>query len=1515
MNEVLTQKAALSLQLFNLMVEQFPDYCLLSVDSYGEINSWNKSVERLFGYTENEIVGKNIAAIIPEAEFENVHTALNNAAVSTEILLSFYHKTGAIINASVKIVALNADSLQSIALIINATPKTHQPSVNHNFLNSEFFKLMLANSPSGISLLDQHLNFTYHSPVAYGIAGLAVGDQHQAFLSIVDENDVKSVGAVLQEVLVEPNMPKSISFKLKGAKEPLMLKGVLTNMLADDNIATIIFHFWNATDEHKASLLYDQTISELSAYKYALDESAIVAITDQKGIIKHVNQNFCTISKYQAEELIGQDHRIINSSFHEKTFIQNLWKTIANGKIWKGELKNKAKDGTHYWVDTTIVPFIDINGKPYQYVAIRSDITERKNSEIKIRENEVFVKTLTDNLPAMVAYWSTDLTCQFMNKVYLDLLGKKNTDEVIGKQKCELIRANHIGFNERETYLRNAFAGKKQTFKGAWKKPDGTIIHTENHYLPDIKDGIVKGVYSFIYDVSENTKINTKLKGTIKQIGDLLESITDGFIALDRNLCYTYANKRVASMLGMAVEDLIGKHIWTLFPEAVGSATYLAITEALVKGHYVTNEDYYQPLDLWQENRIYPWGDGLSIFISDISDRKRRERQIRTLNDRFSLIAKATKDALFEWDLLSDKIWWSESHYVMFGFDPQNKMPSKQEWLAKILPDSGEQFSQILANAAKGNIDDWELEVTYYKDGDSYGTLLNRGFVIKDEEQKPLKILGSFIDITDRKNNELEKALLSDISIIFNKQQPLKQALQEVLAMLIQIGNFCIAEAWLISTDQHKINLFVSKAQNKKMSAFFDLQTDIKQLDKGDGLPGIAWETEQVQFWENISENELSLKREAAKKVGLKSAYGLPLLHNNEVVGVFVLGLASNNKPRKIYAELLNSLSTYIGSEIKRKLLEEELHQVFNNAPDIICIIGTDRRFKKVNPAMCAVLEYTEQELLSSSMDKFLHPEELPISQKRMANFESFGDVLSFENRYLTKSGKVIWLSWTATKSVEDGLFFCVAKDTTEKRELEELLQKASNLARIGSWEFDLDNQSMFCSDLVRDLLEVGPDFSLEIFNWQRFLNDEAYATLNKKLQDGISKGLPFDIEIEIITSKSNLKWVRMIGDAVFEDGVCKRIYGSFQDIDVRKKAEIAAKQLFEERNTILESIDDAFFATDRNWIVTYWNKTAEQMLNVPKELILNKNLWEIFPQQDSTYYYEKYINAMKNNEATRFEILDPMLLKWLEVSVYPSVDGLSVYFKDINERKNSEIKLNELNNDLTRQTKELEVSNAELEQFAYVASHDLQEPLRMVTSFLIQLEKRYQHVIDERGKRYIHFAVDGAKRMRQIILDLLEFSRIGRTDDNLEEVNLNILIDEILSLYRRKIDEKKAVIKIEKLPLIITYVAPVRQLFQNIISNALKYSHAHIYPIINISCLDKGTFWEFAISDNGIGINEEYFEKIFVIFQRLHNNDQYLGTGMGLAMSKKIINNLGGKIWLKSIEGEGTTFYFTIPK
>ena len=226
-----------------------------------------------------------------------------------------------------------------------------------------------------------------------------------------------------------------------------------------------------------------------------------------------------------------------------------------------------------------------------------------------------------------------------------------------------------------------------------------------------------------------------------------------------------------------------------------------------------------------------------------------------------------------------------------------------------------------------------------------------------------------------------------------------------------------------------------------------------------------------------------------------------------------------------------------------------------------------------------------------------------------------------------------------------------------------------------------------------------------------------------------------------------------------------------------------------------------------------------------------------------------------------------------------------------------------------------MQQSNEELEQFAYVASHDLQEPLRMVTSFLSLLEKKYDNQLDAKAQQYIHFAVDGAKRMRQIILDLLEFSRVGRIREELDQVNINALVETITSLYREKIEELNASIVFENLPTIESYETPVYQLLQNLISNSLKYHSVIEPPRVEISVVEQEDDWLFTVKDNGIGIDPSYHAKIFQLFQRLHTKNEYTGSGIGLSLCKKIIDDLKGKIWVESEEGKGCTFYFTLPK
>jgi light-regulated signal transduction histidine kinase (bacteriophytochrome) len=238
----------------------------------------------------------------------------------------------------------------------------------------------------------------------------------------------------------------------------------------------------------------------------------------------------------------------------------------------------------------------------------------------------------------------------------------------------------------------------------------------------------------------------------------------------------------------------------------------------------------------------------------------------------------------------------------------------------------------------------------------------------------------------------------------------------------------------------------------------------------------------------------------------------------------------------------------------------------------------------------------------------------------------------------------------------------------------------------------------------------------------------------------------------------------------------------------------------------------------------------------------------------------------------------------------------------------------------LDLQAEELRRSNAELEQFAYVASHDLQEPLRKVASFCQLLEKRYGDQLDERGTEYIGFAVDGAKRMQVLINDLLTFSRVGRLNATEADVDLDTALDAALGNLATAVEESEAVIERPAggLPTVKGDPTLMAMLWQNLIGNAVKFRREGLTPRIVIECgrdLDGDReMWTFSLSDNGIGIAQEFVDKVFVIFQRLHGRDAYSGTGIGLALCKKIVEHHGGTICIDTTYRGGTRFRFTLP-
>jgi PAS domain S-box-containing protein len=329
----------------------------------------------------------------------------------------------------------------------------------------------------------------------------------------------------------------------------------------------------------------------------------------------------------------------------------------------------------------------------------------------------------------------------------------------------------------------------------------------------------------------------------------------------------------------------------------------------------------------------------------------------------------------------------------------------------------------------------------------------------------------------------------------------------------------------------------------------------------------------------------------------------------------------------------------------------------------------------------------------------------------------------------------------------------------------------------------------------------------------------------------------------------------------------------------------------------------------DNQLVVHYFNKAAESMLGRNRNEVIGKNLFDAFPEAKGSTFEKKYTEAVRTKKQMSFEAYFeiPPYANWYDVKVYPTKNGISVYFLVITEQKSVEESLRILNQQLQR-------SNDDLEQFASIISHDLKEPLRTVSSFVQLLNRKYRDKLDERGQIFMQQILEGTDHMRTLLDDLLSYSLLGGNSLNFQSIQLEEVLQDVKRKLDKRIKENRAEITSSGLPEVYGDRMQLFIVMQNLISNSLKYRSDNS-PRIEITYKTKSNKeCVVCLEDNGIGFEQKHAERIFQIFQRLHLRAEYEGTGIGLAICKKIIDRHGGRIWAESEPDQGTKFCFTLP-
>jgi PAS domain S-box-containing protein len=457
----------------------------------------------------------------------------------------------------------------------------------------------------------------------------------------------------------------------------------------------------------------------------------------------------------------------------------------------------------------------------------------------------------------------------------------------------------------------------------------------------------------------------------------------------------------------------------------------------------------------------------------------------------------------------------------------------------------------------------------------------------------------------------------------------------------------------------------------------------------------------------------------------------------------------------------------------------------------------------------------------------------------------------------------------------------------------------------------------VFVSEGSRTLLGCKPE---DLIHNQRL----AYADLilpedRSDVEKGVAEGLgstgSFELFYRIRRLDGQVRHVWEKGRLADRNPPSGHLEGFIMDISRLKAAEEGLRRSEQRYRTLTEMSQDQIFIVNREGFVLFVNGTASNAIQRDPADLPNRHLSEIFPPQTQQRMMAGILECLETrkpiNRIARIEYPGEPL--WLDTNLVPMFDDQGRAFaamgvsRNVTEAREAEERVRAFATELQR-------SNAELERFAFVASHDLQEPLRSVAGFSRLLLKRFGADLDDEGRQYIELALAGAQRMEAMIQDLLAYARLGNARPERQSTDLNVALQEVLQNLQAAREEKAATITIPTLPVVQGDPGQLRQLFQNLLGNALKFT-AQRPPRISVTARDIPEGWEFAVEDNGIGIDPADLGRAFEVFARLHPRDAYPGSGLGLPVCRKIVEGHGGRIWLESRLGDGTTVFFTLPR
>ena len=798
----------------------------------------------------------------------------------------------------------------------------------------------------------------------------------------------------------------------------------------------------------------------------------------------------------------------------------------------------------------------------------------------------------------------------------------------------------------------------------------------------------------------------------------------------------------------------------------------------------------------------------------------------------------------------------------------------------------------------------------------------------------------------ERKRVEAELAVAHELGLAIGEATTVEGGLRVALQKICERTGWVLGQAWVRRPGHPHLECSAAWHATCEGLETFRRTSETMTFERGVGLPGSAW-LKKASVWFSDVKTDLNFPRApAAKQSGLGAGMAVPVMARDEVVAVLEFFVFEQREEDDRLVEVVSAVAAQLGSLVLRKQAEEALRHgeerlrlVLETAHEAFVSIDAEGVITAWNGEAEAIFGWPREDALGRRLvETVMPPQYRDAHEKGLEHFLRTGEGPVLHRRLeltaLHHEGHEFPVEFTISplKTGDTYVFNAFLRDITERKQAEQELREgeaklaeAQQLAHIGSWQWEIVADELTWSAELYRIFGLDPkSFGASYDAFLESVAPEDREFVNRTLAKALIEHDPFEFHHRVVRADGTTRIVHCRGEVVTgENGDPVELRGTAQDVTESREAEEALAESEARYRLMANNSTDVIATSDRTGVLTYVSPSVRRLFGYEPEEVLGRDIFEFVHPDDLTAVSSAHKRVLESPESLtisyRCRQKDGNFI-WVEVIARQVCDPqtgevreVQSTCRDISERKRAE-------EELVALAESLEESNRELEQFATVASHDLQEPLRKIQAFGSLLTARYADALDEPGRDYLERMENAALRMQALIDNLLTLSRVTTRAQPFTLVDLDQTARDAVADLELTISEAGARVEVGPLPTLEADPLQMRQLLQNLISNSVKFARSDCPPVIKVYAQDRSSGGATAgscticVEDNGIGFDVAQLDRIFQVFERLHSRSEYDGTGMGLAICKKIAKRHGGDITATSLPDEGSTFIVTLP-